>query len=111
MGKWAAGRKRGTARQQGFLAAPGSADWSCTGTSTTAITATQIASMPPGADGFRAYAQISGAATRTQGSTGSGGTSIVSGLTTGTTYNVAVCWCLGLAQVSDWSAIKTATTL
>ncbi len=111
MGKYAQYLKRGKAAQQGYLAPPGTADWSLGTPLTTSVPATRSAAIPAGADGWatRALLASTGATAATNAPTGSTSNNI-SGLVTGTSYLAQAAWFLGLRQVSDWSVSKPFTT-
>jgi hypothetical protein len=110
MGKWATYQKRGTAHQQGFLTPPAAADWSFSGVTTTAFNVNLLVPIPPPATQWAIQTRQQGTTTWTLRGPTPATPINVTGLTTGTTYEVQAAYFLNGAQVSPWSPTKTQAT-
>lgn len=112
MGKHAQYAKRGTARQQGNVAAMGNADWSLGAVTATTQVVNLLAAFPPNADRWGVLV-VNAATGVVAFSTFQLATPITAtGLVTATTYRVQVAWFQspGFQRVSDWSPARTFTT-
>lgn len=112
MGKWASGRRRGSAPRQGIMAPPFAAEFSIGTPTATTVPVTRLASYQQPADGWQARAVLASNGTQagvSPGINGVGPTSIM-GLTTATAYRIEATWYQGTTRISDWGPIGTATT-
>ena len=112
MGKWAQYSKRGTAKQQGYLAPFAVGDFTLGVLTATTIPVNRVAAFPLGADRWGVMVIKVSDNTVVWNTQGAATPITATGLTTGTQYRVYAAWfnSPALNRVSDWSSPLAATT-
>jgi len=108
MGSWATRRRRTRTYLFGALLPPRDADWYLQPLPTS-IWVHRVGPVPRPAWSWTARYRELGHTTWIQGPTQASTPIVISGLTTGKTYQVATAWYWTPARTSDWSSIKQTT--
>ena len=108
MGRWAQRKRTGGTSHQGILTAPANADWTLTSPSSGLLRFTRLISVPPPGTHWQIRYRDQLDTAWSYNGPWTGTPTDISGRPTGHTFDGAISWWSATAQLSPWSAIKTA---